>query len=111
MDWYFSHGKNAEAACRHFGISKSVFYRWFNRFDSSNLNTLEFDTKLRRPHKLREMTTEPRILRLIYDIRLTDLSKSKYEIEEELRRNGIKVSRKVIQKVINRHIELVITLS
>ena len=106
MDWYFSHGKNAEAACRHFGISKSVFYRWFNRFDSSNLNTLEFDTKLRRPHKLREMTTEPRILRLIYDIRLTDLSKSKYEIEEELRRNGIKVSRKVIQKVINRHIEL-----
>lgn len=106
IDWYFSHGKNAEGTCRHFGISKSVFYRWFNRYNKNNLKTLEFDTKLRRPHKLREMTTHPRILKLIYDIRLDDLSKSKYEIQEELKRAGIPVARNVIQKVINRHIEL-----
>lgn len=106
MDWYFSHGKNAELTCRHFGISKSVFYRWFNRYDKRNLKTLEFDTKLRRPHNLREMTTSPRVLKLIYDIRLADLSKSKYEIQEELVRAGIKVARNVIQKVINRHFEL-----
>ena len=106
IDWYYSHGKNAELTCRHFGISKSVFYRWFNRFDRENLKTLEFDTKTRRPHTLREMTTPPRILKLIYDIRLQDLSKSKYEIEEELKRSGIKVASKVIQKVINRHMEL-----
>jgi len=106
LDWYFSHGRNAELTCRHFGISKSVFYRWKNRFNENNLRSLEFDTKLRRPHKLREMTTSPQILKLIYDIRLSDLSKSKYEIEEELKRAGIKVSRKVIQKVINRHFEL-----
>lgn len=106
IDWYFYHGSNAELTCRHFGISKSLFYRWKNRFDRKNLKTLEFDTKLRRPHKLREMTTPPRILKLIYDIRLADLSKSKYEIEEELKRAGIKISRKVIQKVINRHFEL-----
>lgn len=106
IDWYHGHGKNAEGTCRHFGISKSVFYRWFNRFDKGNLTTLEFDTKTRRPHTLREMTTAPRILKLIYDIRLGDLSKSKYEIEEELKREGINVASKVIQKVINRHIEL-----
>lgn len=106
IDWYFSHRKNAELTCRHFGLSKSVFYRWLNRYDQNNLKTLEFDTKLRRPHKLREMTTNPRILKLIYDIRLDDLSKSKYEIEEELKRSGIKVASKVIQKVINRHYEL-----
>ncbi len=106
IDWYYSHDKNAEATCRHFGLSKSVFYRWFNRFDQNNLKTLEFDTKTRRPHTFREMTTPPRILKLIYDIRLQDLSKSKYEIEEELKRSGIKVASKVIQKVINRHVEL-----
>lgn len=106
IDWYFTHERNAELTCRHFGISKSLFYRWKNRFDKKNLKTLEFDTKLRRPHKLREMTTNPRILKLIYDIRLADLSKSKYEIEEELKREGIKVASKVIQKVINRHFEL-----
>lgn len=106
MDWYFTHGKNAQATCRHFNISKSVFYRWLPRFNRFNLQSLEFDTRLRRPHHLREMTTNSSILKLIYDIRLADLTKSKYEIEEELKRAGIKVSRKVIQKVINRHIEL-----
>jgi len=106
MDWYFTHGKNAEGTCRHFNISKSVFYRWLPRFNRFNLRSLEFDTKLRRPHRLREMTTDPKILKLIYNIRLADMSKSKYEIEEELRRAGIRISRKVIQKVINRHIEL-----
>lgn len=106
IDWYYSHGENAERTCRHFGISKSVFYRWKNRFNKRNLRSLEFDTKLRRPHKLREMTTSPHVLKLIYNIRFLDPSKSKYEIEEELRRLDIRVSSKVIQKVINRHIEL-----
>jgi transposase InsO family protein len=106
LDWYFTHGRNAELTCRHFSISKSVFYRWKNRFNPRNLRSLEFDTKLRRPHKLREMTTSAHILKLIYDIRLLDPTKSKYEIEEELKRQGVKISRKVIQNVINRHIEL-----
>lgn len=106
MDWYFSHGENAEVTCRHFGISKSVFYRWKNRFNKHDLTSLEFNTKLCRPHKLREMTTPTWILKRIYGIRKDDLEKSKYEIHEELKREGIVISHKVIQKVINRHIEL-----
>ena len=106
IDWYYSHGKNAELTCRHFGISKSVFYRWFNRFDKNNLKTLEFDTKTRRPHHLREMTTPQWIQEKIYNIRLLDLEKSKYEIQEELKREGITIGRKCIQKVINRNSEL-----
>jgi len=106
MDWYFAHGENAEATCRHFSISKSVFYRWKGRFNRYDLTTLEFNTKQCRPHHLREMTTPSWILKKIYDIRLDDLEKSKYEIHEELKREGIKVAHKVIKKVINRHIEL-----
>lgn len=106
MDWYFNHGQNAESTCRHFSISKSVFYRWKNRFNKYDLISLEFNTKLRTPHKLREMTTPLSILKRIYTIRFNDLTKSKYEIHEELKREGIVVSHKVIQKVINRHIEL-----
>lgn len=106
IDWYFDHGSNAESTCRHFSISKSVFYRWFNRFNKYNLCSLEFDTKTRRPHKLREMTTDPKILQKIYAIRLNDPEKSKYEIHEELKRQKIKVAHNVIQKVINRHYEL-----
>lgn len=106
IDWYFFHGKNAEETCRHFGISKSVFYRWFNRFDRRNLKTLEFDTKTRRPHHIREMTTPKFIQDKIYEIRQDDLEKSKWEIHEELKRKGITVAHNVIQRVINKHPEL-----
>ena len=106
IDWYFSHGNNAELTCRHFGISKSVFYRWYNRFDKKNLRSLEFDPKTRRPHSVRTMTTPYWIQKEIYDIRLADVEKSKYEIQEELRRRGIVIGQQTIQKVINKHTEL-----
>lgn len=109
MDWYFSHGENAESTCRHFSISKSVFYRWKNRFNKHDLTSLEFNTKLCTPHHLREMTTPYWILKRIYDIRKDDLEKSKYEIHEELKREGIIISHKVIQKDITDTLSLKIS--
>lgn len=61
---------------------------------------------MRRPHKLREMTTPSWILQKVYDIRLADPEKSKYEIQAELKRAGITVGQQAIQKVINRHYQL-----
>ena len=106
MDWYLRHGKNARLTCRHFGISPDTFYLWKRKFNPLSLTTLEFNTKLCTPHHLREMTTPTWILKKIYDIRKDDLEKSKYEIQAELLREDIKISCKVIQKVINRHLEL-----
>lgn len=106
FDWYFTHGKNAERTCRHFSLSKSVFYRWLNRFDKRNLKTLEFNTKLKRPHRLREMTTPLWIQEKIYDIRKEDLEKSKYEIQAELKDQGISVGQTAIGKIIKRNLEL-----
>jgi len=106
VDWYVSHGRNAEQTCRHFGISKSVFYRWNGRYNPKNLKTLEDDKHTRRPHHLRSMTTPYWIIQRIYDIRKGNLEKSKYEIQEELRRQGVSVGQSAIQKVINRHPEL-----
>lgn len=106
MDWYVSHERNAERTCRHFGISKSVFYRWKARYNPKHLKSLEDDKKTRRPHHVRAMTTDPRIIQQIYDIRKADPEKSKWEIHEELVRHGIRVAHNVIQKVINRHPEL-----
>lgn len=106
MDWYFSHEKNAELTCRHFGISKSVFYRWFNRFNKNNLKTLEFNTKTRRPNKLRKPNIYLPVLTRIYDIRKADVEKSKYEIQEVLKREGILIGQSAIQRVINSHKEL-----
>jgi putative transposase len=52
------------------------------------------------------MTTPYWIIQRIYDIRKGNLEKSKYEIQEELRRQGVSVGQSAIQKVINRHPEL-----
>lgn len=109
FDWYQTHGRNISLTCRHFGISRDTFYLWKKRFKPSNLRTLEDDTSNRRPHNLRQMTTDPKILATIYDIRLADKEKSKYEIQEELRRQDIIIGRSAIQKVINRHSELLNT--
>lgn len=106
FDWYYTHGENAEATCRHFGLSKSVFYRWKKRFNPRALQTLEFDTKTRRPKHVREMTTPLWLQKRIYAIRFADREKSKYEIQAELRDEGIMVGRKCIQKIINRNPEL-----
>lgn len=106
IDWYHSHGMNAELTCRHFGISKSVFYRWLNRFDKRNLKTLEFDAKTRRPARVRTPNISSFVLTRIYDIRADDLEKSKYEIQEELKREGILIGQSAIQRVINSHKDL-----
>lgn len=106
FDFWHTHQKNISLTCRHFGISRDTFYLWKGKFNPINLRTLEDDFKTRTPHHLREMTTPSWILKKIYDIRLEDLEKSKYEIHEELLREGISVCHDTIQKVINRHIEL-----
>lgn len=67
---------------------------------------MEGDKKTRRPKTLRTLTTDPAILKRIFDIRKADVEKSKWEIPEELKRQGITVAHNVIQKVINRHEEL-----
>ena len=109
FDFYNSHDKNISLTCRHFGISRATFYLWKKRFNPRVLQTLEFDTKTRRPQKLREMTTPLWIQKRIYEIRFLDLEKSKWEIHQELKREGISVCHNVIQKVIRRHPELLNT--
>lgn len=52
------------------------------------------------------MTTPSWIIKKIYDIRSADIEKSKYEIQEELKRQGVIVGQSAIQKVINRNSEL-----
>jgi transposase InsO family protein len=106
LDWHHFHGKKVRLTLRHFSLSPDVFYRWVRRFNPYRLETLEDNKKTRKPHKLREMTTDPVVLQRIYDIRLADVSKSKYEIHEELLREGVFVAHNVIQKVVNRHLEL-----
>lgn len=106
FDFYRSRGKNISLTCRYFGISRDTFYRWNRRFNPYNLKTLEFSTKTRRPQKVRTMQILPQIINRIYTIRKADVEKSKYEIQAELKAEGITIGQSAIQKVINRYPEL-----
>src|SRR3989344_1142149 len=103
IDWYFSHGKNARATCRHFGISPDTFYLWKGRFNPGSLSTLEDNKATRRPRNVRKPTTHSEIINKVVGIRKLDLEKSKYEICEELKREGVRIGTSTIQRIINRH--------
>ncbi len=106
IDWYLSHGKNARLTCRHFGISPDTFYLWKKRFNPGSLVTLEDNKKSRKPNHLREVATPIFIINKVVEIRSLDPEKSKYEIAEELKREGTIVGTSTIQRIINRHKEL-----
>lgn len=106
FDFYVGHDHNGRLTCRHFGLSPDTFYLWKRRFNPRDLKTLEDDKRTRRPRKLRTMTTPPEIIQQVIETRRGDLEKSKYEIAEELRRQGTVLGTSTIQKIINRHPEL-----
>lgn len=61
LEWVvFYHTKaegNATLVCRHFGIGRSTFYKWLEKFDEANLRTLE--TASRRPNHVRSRAAQP----------------------------------------------------
>lgn len=106
IDYYTSHGKRVRATCRHFSLSFETFYLWKNRFEQRGLVGLEDDTKTRRPKKIREMTTPQLVIHRVKQIRKADPEKSKYEIQAELKDEGVVIGTSTIQKVINRDPQL-----
>lgn len=53
--WYYAHGRNAAATCRHFNISRSTFYRWLKRYDPARPHK-PLKPLSRRPHTKRKRT-------------------------------------------------------
>ncbi|MBI2817654.1 MAG: helix-turn-helix domain-containing protein [Acidobacteria bacterium] len=51
---YLQHGRNAAFTCRHFGISRQTFYRWWRRYNRHDLLTLESGSH--RPYHRRQPT-------------------------------------------------------
>lgn len=62
LEWFLYYetqgGSNVTLTCRHYGIGRSLFYKWYARFDEENLRTLEDNT--RTPQKKRERQATPR---------------------------------------------------
>jgi len=57
MDFYYQ-TKNVSLTCRHFGISRQLFYYWLNRYDPKNLKSLENKDRTPKRKRQREITPE-----------------------------------------------------
>ena len=59
LEWmiYYSGtaAENGALTCRHFGLHRNTFSRWFTRFDANNLHSLE--SKSKKPLKVRQRQT------------------------------------------------------
>ncbi len=60
LSWmdYFRKTNNVSLTCRHFGISRQLFYYWKKRYDPYNLYSLEAKDKTPKKTRQREITLE-----------------------------------------------------
>jgi len=101
--WYYTKGnENASYAARHFGIHRKTIMKWVERFDESNLLTLEEQS--RKPQKVRQWTVtrteEARVISLRK--RYIRLGKMKLQRLYEKEYNE-QISSWKIQRVIEKH--------
>jgi transposase InsO family protein len=61
LDWiiyyYTQAGRNARLTCRHFGIPPKIFYKWFDRFNETNLGCLEDESRAPNNTRKKEYTS------------------------------------------------------
>jgi putative transposase len=66
--WYEERGGNAALTCRHFGISRDTFYRWFRRYQQSGPGGLEDASH--RPKQVRRPTWTKELENAVLELRL-----------------------------------------
>jgi transposase InsO family protein len=64
---YLNHTHNATKTCRLFGIARSLFYKWYGRYNPHNLASLENHSS--RPHRIRNVTYDQSVVKLVRSYR------------------------------------------
>jgi len=102
FDYYQAHGRNAALTCRHFGITRSNFYKWKARYELIGIRGLE--THSTRPRRTRQPTTLLSTVDLVRSLRKRNPEYSKYKLAVVLKRDyGIVLSPSTIGRIINQY--------
>ena len=105
LSWFayaFDHEGNISLTCTHFGISRSTYHRWSERFDPSDPRTLEDRSK--RPRRVRGEETSSEVIGLIRAYRQKTPTAGKNRISELiLCEHGLVVSPSTVGRVVARH--------
>ena len=100
LDWIIYYhtktNKNASLTCRHFGIKRSHWYYWKNKFDETKLRTLENQST--KPNKNREKEYTPLQYERVVKLRKKYLRYGKEKILRKYKKNTQKIIKLVSGK-------------
>ena len=99
MNHYLHHGRNAAFTCRHCGISRQCFYRWWRRYDPHRLSTLE--ARSHRPQRLRRPTWSARQAEKVLALRRQFLRWGKDKLRALLLKQGLSLSASMIGRILS----------
>src|ERR1700690_3010265 len=98
MSHYLRQGRNASFTCRHFGISRQSFYRWWRRYDPQDLSTLE--RRSHRPRRLRQATWTPKMVDRVLALRRKYPRWGKDKLVVLLHQEGLWVSTSMVGRML-----------
>src|ERR1700751_4773800 len=99
MSHYLRHGRNAAFTCRHFGISRQTFYRWWRRYDPHNLYTLE--DRSHRPHQRCQPTWTAAHREAVLTLQREYPRWGKDKLVVLLRRKNLRLSTCMVGRILN----------
>ncbi len=100
IEWYEAHGRNASLTCRHFGISRDKFYRWFRRYQASGWGGLEDGSH--RPRRVRKATWSPELVQAVLELRCLTPGWGKDKLVVLLRAQGWECSTSMVGRILRR---------
>jgi putative transposase len=98
MNHYLQQGRNAAFTCRHFGISRQSFYRWWRRYDPHQLTTLE--ARSHRPHQLRRPTWSAEQAERVLVLRRQYPRWGKDKLRHVLLKQGLSLSASMVGRIL-----------
>ena len=103
IEYYlYKSDSNVCLTCRHYGIGRSYFYKWWNRYNPKNLNSLENRSK--RPNTVRQATYNYNLVKLVRKLRTDKPSYSSKKLKRILKRDyDISYSHSTIGRIIKKY--------
>ena len=104
LSWmdYARRSGDVSLTCRHFGISRSLFYKWHYAY--VRLGPKGLESRSHRPHQVRLPTTPTPVVDIVRSLRKANPEMSKYKLAVLLsREHGLTLSPSTIGRIITRY--------
>jgi len=100
IEWYEARGRNAALTCRHFGISRDTFYRWWHRYQRWGLGGLENGSH--RPKRVRKRTWSRELEQAVLELRRLTPGWGKDKLVVLLQEQGWTCSASMVGRILRR---------